>query len=141
MKIVKVDTLAWQKKKIQNAILKRYWKFLPSGNSYRSRTSPIWLKIYCNSRPTPGKYQQQLPRVGLLLQQIFNHSAITQTRIKISFWNFQHLFITSLCNFEMKILAITQTACQPQPISAETLNFSSDCICWDISKRKKLVRF
>ena len=38
----------------------------------------------CNSRPTLGKHQQQLPRVGLLLQQIFSHLAITQTRIKIS---------------------------------------------------------
>ena len=100
-----------------------------------------WLKIYCNSRPTLGKHQQQLPRVGLLLQQIFSHSAITQTRIKIPSWNFQHMFIMCLCKFDKKILAITQTACRPQPISSETLDASSNCICWDILKRKNLVRF
>ena len=61
--------------------------------------------------------------------------------IKISSWNFQHLFIICLCKFDLKIWAITQPACQPRPISAETLDVSSDCICWDISKRKKLVGF
>ena len=76
-----------------------------------------------------------------MLQQIFGYLAINQTKIKISSWNFQHLFITSLCKFDKKILAKTQTACLPRPISAETLDVSSDCICWDISKRKKLVRF
>ena len=100
-----------------------------------------WLKIYCNSRPTLGNCCWCLPRVGLLLQQIFSDSAITQTKIKISSWNFQHMFIMCLCKFDKKILAITQTACQPRPISAKTLDISSDCICWDILKRKKLVRF
>ena len=100
-----------------------------------------WLKICCISRPTLGIHQQQLPRVGLLLQQIFSHSAISQTRIKISSWNFHHMFIMCLCKFDKKILAITQTACQPRPILAETFDVSSDCICWNILKRKKLVRF
>ena len=40
-----------------------------------------------------------------------------------------------------KILAIAQSACQPWPISAKTLDASSDHICWDTLKRKKLVRF
>ena len=30
-------------------------------------------------------------------QQISSYSVITQTRIKISFWNFQHLFISWVC--------------------------------------------
>ena len=29
-----------------------------------------WLKVCCNNRPTLGKHQHYLPRVGLLLQQI-----------------------------------------------------------------------
>ena len=75
------------------------------------------------------------------LQQIFSHLALNQIWIEISAWNFQHLFITCLRKFDKKILAIAQSACQPQPISAKTLDASSDRICWDISKRKKLVRF
>ena len=58
------------------------------------------LKICCNNRPPLGKHQQQLPRVGLLLQQIFSLSALNQTRIKVSSWNFQHLFIICLCKFD-----------------------------------------
>ena len=61
--------------------------------------------------------------------------------MKISSWNFQHLFITSLCQIDKKILVPTQSACQPRPISAKTLNVSSDHICWDILKRKKLGGF
>ena len=99
------------------------------------------LKI-CRDQWTPVVHYHQKWTTGVhLLQQIFSLSALNQTRIKISFWNFQHLFITSLCKFEIKILAITQIACQTQPISAKTLDASSDRICWDISKRKKLVRF
>ena len=71
----------------------------------------------------------------------FSHSAINQTRIKISSWNFQHMFIMCLCKFDKKKLAITQIACQPRPILAKTSDISSNCICWDISKRKKMVRF
>ena len=67
--------------------------------------------------------------------------ALTQTRIEISSWNFQHLFITCLCKIDKKILAIFQTACPPRPMLAETLDASSDRICWDILKRKNLVRF
>ena len=52
-----------------------------------------WSRICCNNKPTFGKHQQQLPRVGLLLQQIFSYFAITQTRIMMYSWNFQHLFI------------------------------------------------
>ena len=75
------------------------------------------------------------------LQQMFSHLAVNQTRIKISFWKFQHLFIMCLCKFGKKISAITQTACQLRPILGETLDASSNRICWDILKRKKLVRF
>ena len=76
-----------------------------------------------------------------MLQQIFSYSAINQIPIKISSWNFQHLFITSLCQIDKKILVPTQSACQPRPISAKTLNVSSNHICWDILKRKKLGGF
>ena len=61
--------------------------------------------------------------------------------MKISSWNFQHLFITSLCQIGIKILVTAQSACQPRPITAKTLNVSSDHICWDILKRKKLGGF
>ena len=67
--------------------------------------------------------------------------ALNQLWIEISAWNFQHLFITCFHKFDKKNLAIAQLACQPQPILAKTLDASSDRICWDISKRKKLVRF
>ena len=75
------------------------------------------------------------------LQQIFSHLALNQKKIEISAWNFQRLFITCMRKFEKKILAIAQSACQPQPISAKTLDASRDCISWDKSKRKDLVRF
>ena len=100
-----------------------------------------WLKNCCNNRPTLGNRKSGLPRVGHWLQQIFSHLALNQKWIEISAWNFQHLFITCLRKFDKKILAIAQSACQPRPILAETLDASSDRICWDISKRKKLVRF
>ena len=99
------------------------------------------LKICCNNRPPLGKHQHQLPRGGLLLQQIFSLLALNQIWIKISAWNFQHWFISCLRKFEKKILAVAQSACQPRPISAETLDASSNHICWNILKRKKLVRF
>ena len=83
---------------------------------------------------------QKWPKRVHWLHQIFSHLAVNQTKIKISFWYFQHLFITSLRKFFEKILAITQTACQLRPILAKTLDASSDRICWDILKRKKLVR-
>ena len=41
----------------------------------------------------------------------------------------RHLFITCLCKFDKKNLAIAQSACQLQPISAKTLEVSSDPIC------------
>ena len=47
------------------------------------------------------------------------------------------MFIICLCKFDKKILAINQTACQPWPILAKTLDTFSKRICWDILKRKK----
>ena len=99
------------------------------------------LKICCNNRPPLGNWCWCLPGGGLLLEQIFSLLALNQTWIKISAWNFQHLFISCLCKFETKILAVAQSACQPRPISAKTLDASSNHICWNIWKRKKLVRF
>ena len=61
--------------------------------------------------------------------------------MKISSWNFQHLLITCLCKFDSKILSIFQMACPPRPILAKTLNASSDRICWNSLKRKKMGRF
>ena len=100
-----------------------------------------WLKNCCNNRPTLGNRKSGLPRVGHWLQQIFSHLALNQKWIEISAWNFQHLFITCLRKFDKKFLAIAQSACQPRPILAKTLDASSNHICWDIWKRKKLVRF
>ena len=88
-----------------------------------------------------GQFAQFWPTGGHWLQQICSHSSITQTKIKISSWNFQHLFIMCLCKFDKKNLAIAQSACQLRPISAKTLEVSSDSICWDIWKRKEMVRF
>ena len=70
-----------------------------------------WLKNCCNNRPTLGNPKNGLSRVGHLFQQILGHLAITPTRIKISSWNFLHLFIKSLCKFDKKTLAIAQSAC------------------------------
>ena len=99
------------------------------------------LKICCNQW-TPKVHQGLICTLGVhWLQQIFSLLALNQTWIKISAWNFQHLFISCLRKIEKKILAVTQSACQPRPISAETLDASSNHICWDIWKRKKLVRF
>ena len=99
------------------------------------------LKICCNQWPPVAELCWNSASGGHWLQQIFSLSALNQTRIKISSWNFQHLFITCLCKFDKKILAIFQMAYPPRPILSETLNVSSNCICWDILKRKKLVRF
>ena len=100
-----------------------------------------WLKICCNQW-TPKVHQGLIYTFGVhWLQQIFSLSALNQTRIKISSWNFQNLFIKCVCKFDTKILTITQPACQPWPILAETLEASSNHICRDISKRKKMLRF
>ena len=99
------------------------------------------LKI-CFNQWTPKVQIRPWCTLGVhWLQQIFSLLALNQTWIKISAWNFQHFFISCVCKFEKKILAITQWACQPRPISAKTLDASSNHICWDIWKRKKLVRF
>ena len=100
-----------------------------------------WLKICCNQWPPHAQPHQKLASGGHWLQQIFSLLSITQTRIKITSWNFQHLFITCLCKFDKKILAVAQSACQLRPISAKILEVSSNSICWDIWKRKKMVRF
>ena len=100
-----------------------------------------WLKICCNQWTLYGQHYQKWPKRVHWLQQIFSHLALTQTRIKISSWNFQHLVITSLCKFDNKILVLAETACLLQPILAKILDASSNHICWDTSKRKKMVRF
>ena len=71
------------------------------------------------------------------LFRIFNHSAVTQTRIKISSWNFLHKLIIYMCKFDKKFLAVTESTYQLQFILPKTLNFSSGRIFWDIQKRKK----
>ena len=115
--------------KFQNDILTLIWIIVK------------WLKICCNKWPPAVHIPHFCTAGGHLLQQIFSYSAINQIPIKISSWNFQHLFITSLCQIDKKNLVPTQSACQPRPISAKTLNVSSDHICWDILKRKKLGGF
>ena len=100
-----------------------------------------WLKYCCNKWTQVAQNYQKCAAWIHLLQQIFSCSTINQIWIKISAWNFQHLFITCLRKFDKKILAVAQSACQPRPILAETLDASSNHICWDIWKRKKMVRF
>ena len=41
--IVDIVKMPWLAKRFQNAIFWRYWKFLPWGDSYRSRTSPVFF--------------------------------------------------------------------------------------------------
>ena len=91
-----------------------------------------WMKICCTQWTHVVQHESICPIWVHWLQQIFSHLAITQTRIKGFFWNFQHLFTSWQCKFEIKILAITQPACQPRPIFAKTLDSSSDYTCWDI---------
>ena len=50
---------------------------------------------------------------------------------------FQHLFIMLLSLSDQEFLAVAQTASQPRPISAKTLDTLSVHIFKDISKRKK----
>ena len=87
-----------------------------------------------------GQNQAICPTGGHWLQQIFSLLSITQTRIKITSWNFQHLFITCLCKFDKKNLAVAQSACQLRPISAKILEVSSNSICWDIWKRTRFKK-
>ena len=58
-------------------------------------------------------------------------------------WKLRYLLeIFSICssqvckNLTKTFLTIAQSACQPQPILAETLDASTDCVYWDISKEK-----
>ena len=74
------------------------------------------LKICCNQWTPFGHQVTKCPNGVHWLQQIFSHLALNQKWIEISAWNFQHLFITCLCKFDQKILAIAQSACQPLPI-------------------------
>ena len=100
-----------------------------------------WLKICCNQWTQVAQNYQKCATWVHWLQQIFSLLALNQIWIKISAWNFQHLFISCLRKFEKKILAVAQSACQPRPISAKTLDASSNHICWDILKRKKVGGF
>ena len=120
--------------------MNKCWKF-QADISIRFWFRAKWLKICCNQWTHVGQMDSCWTTWVHWLQQIFSHLALNQKRIEISAWNFQRLFITCLRKFEKKILAIAQSACQPRPISAKTLDASSDHICWDILKRKKLVRF
>ena len=125
---------------LRKHVMNKWWKFQADILIH------VWfrakrLKICCNQWTHIGQMDSCWPIWVHWLQQIFSLLALNQTSIEISAWNFQHLFITCLRKFDIRILAIAQSACLPRPISAKTLNVSSDCICWDILKRKKLVRF
>ena len=65
-----------------------------------------WLKNCCNKWTQVAQNYQKCATWVHLLQQIFSYSPINQIWIKISSWNFQHLFITWLCKFDKKILAV-----------------------------------
>ena len=70
------------------------------------------LKICCNKWTPVVHYHQKWTAGVHLLQQIFAYIAINQTKIKISSWNFQHLFIRSLCKFDKKFWPkLKQPAC------------------------------
>ena len=121
---------------LRKHVMNKCWKFQANILIY------IWfrakrLKICCNQWTHIGQMDSSWPIWVHWLQQIFSHLALSQTSIEISAWNFHHLFITCLRKFDIRILAIAQSACLPRPISAETLDASSNHICWDISKRKK----
>ena len=125
---------------LRKHVMNKCWKFQADISIhfwFRAKS----LEICCNQWTHIGQKDSCWTIWVHWLQQIFSHLALNQKWIEISAWNFQHLFITRLRKFEKKILAIAQSACQPRPILAKTLNASSDRICWDISKRKKLVRF
>ena len=138
MDILKVDALAWQKNS------KRHF-FGDIENSFHEVThiglEPHQFFLFQISQQIrlleASKHCQKWPKRVHWLQQIFSYFAVNQTKIKLSSWNFQHLFIMCLCKFDEKNLAITQTTCHPRPILAKTLGASSNCICLDISKRKK----
>ena len=100
-----------------------------------------WLKICCYQWTQIAQNCQKCAIWVHLLQQFFSHLALNQIWIEISAWNFQHMFITCLRKFDKKILIIAQSACQLQPILAETLDASSNHICWDFFKKNFLVRF
>ena len=61
-----------------------------------------WLKICCNQCTPNAQMGPWCALGGHWLQQLFSHFAITQTIIKVSSWNFQHLFIIRLCIFNKK---------------------------------------
>ena len=125
---------------LRKHVMNKCWKF-QADISIRFWFRAKWLKICCNQWTHVGQMDSCWTTWVHWLQQIFSHLALNQKGIEISAWNFQHLFITCLRKFEKKILAVAQSACQPRPILAETLDASSNHICWDIWKRKKLVRF
>ena len=125
---------------LRKHVINKCWKF-QADISIHIWLRAKWLKNCRNKLTQVGQNYQKCTTWVHWLQQIFSLLALNQTWIKISAWNFQHLFISCVRKFEKKILAVAQSACQPRPISAETLDASSNHICWDIWKRKKLVRF
>ena len=125
---------------LRKHVMNKCWKF-QADISIHIWFRAKWLKICCNQWTHVVQHESICPTWVHWLQQIFSYLALNQKWIKISAWNFQHLLITCLHKLDKKILAIAQSACQLQPILAKTLDASSDHICWDISKRKKLVRF
>ena len=66
-----------------------------------------WLKICCYQWTQIAQNCQKCAIWVHWLQQFFSHLALNQIWIKISSWNFQHLFIMCLCKFDIKTLAIT----------------------------------
>ena len=69
------------------------------------------LKICCNQWTQVVQNYQKCTTWVHWLQQIFSHLALIWIWIKISAWNFQHLFITWLCKFDKKNLAVAWSAC------------------------------
>ena len=126
----------WAMASLRKLVINKCWKF-QADISIHIWFRANWLKIYYNQWTQVAQNHQKCATWVHLLQQFFSHLALNQIWIEISAWNFQHLFITCLRKFDKKILAIAQSACQLQPILAETLNASSNCICWDIVKWKK----
>ena len=95
------------------------------------------LKNCCDKWTLVAQHYQKYTTWVHLLAQILSHLALAQVWIKISSWNFHHLFIMSLCKSDKKNFGIAQLACQPGPISSKTLEASSNRICSDVSKRKQ----
>ena len=113
--------------------MNKYWKF------QENILILVWiraerLKICCNQWPPDAEFQQSSATGGHWLQQIFSLSALNQTRIKISSWKFQHLFITWMCKSSKSTFMMSTPYSSAAPplipaisLALHLLSFSFSC--------------